>query len=171
MINVTFVYHGLSKYHIIIRHSDENSFHNHSNIHICSLWSFKGVMSIILSAFGGIFSLKPQIVWVTISRQRQNLSFLYETNNSDFDNQIIKFKLHCTLHRNFLYIIQSSKQNINILSNDKKFPCFHAWVYRGENTMLLNAYLATLTIWLCRMAVHFGFLSKRWNKRCFKHKK
>ena len=41
----------------------------------------------------------------------------------------------------------------------------------GENTLLLNACLAMLTIWLCRMEVHFGFLRKCWNKGCFKNKK
>ena len=60
-----------------------------------------------------------------------------------------------------------------ILSKNKKYPgnIFHAWVNRSENTLLLNACLATLTIWLCRMPVHFGFLCKCWNKGCFKHKK
>ena len=64
-------------------------------------------------------------------------------------------------------------QRTSILSKNKKYPgnSFHAWVNRGENTLLLNACLATLTIWLCRMAVHFGVLRKCWNKGCFKHKK
>ena len=42
---------------------------------------------------------------------------------------------------------------------------------RGETTLLFDACLATLTIWLCRMAVQFGFLCTCWNKGCFKHKK
>ena len=60
-----------------------------------------------------------------------------------------------------------------ILSKNKKYPgyIFHAWVNRSENTLLPDACLETLTILLCRRAVHFGFLCKWWNKWRFKHKK
>ena len=60
-----------------------------------------------------------------------------------------------------------------VLSKNKRYPgnSLHAWVNRGENTLLLNVCLATLTIWLCRMAVHFGFMCNYWSKEYFKHKK
>ena len=60
------------------------------------------------------------------------------------------------------FIVLWLKNSKNILSKNKKYTSnsFHAWVNRGENTLLLNACLATLTICLCRMAVHFGFLCK-----------
>ena len=60
-----------------------------------------------------------------------------------------------------------------ILSKSNKYPgnSFYSWVNRGENILVLNEGLTTLTIWRCHMAVHFGFLYKCWNKGCFKHKK
>ena len=47
-------------------------------------------------------------------------------------------------------------------AKNKKYPgnSFHASVNRGENTLLFNACLATLTTWLCRKPVHFGFMCK-----------
>ena len=51
---------------------------------------------------------------------------------------------------------------IYIHGKNKKYPGnrFHASVNRGENTLLLNACLATLTIWLCHIAVHFLVIGK-----------
>ena len=70
-------------------------------------------------------------------------------------------------------VVEVNWTKSNIVSKNKKYPgnSFHTWVNRGENTLLPNACLATLTIWLCHLAVHFEFLCRCWNKGCFKHKK
>ena len=56
----------------------------------------------------------------------------------------------------------SDRQCIYTQQKKKKYPInsFHACVNRGENTLLLSACLAMLTVLLCRMAVHFGLLYK-----------
>ena len=73
-----------SKYHIDLSSNSyglslEDSFYNYSNTYVYSLWSFKKLINIILSAFEGIFTLKPKFVRVPISRRRQKSLFLSET--------------------------------------------------------------------------------------------